>query len=99
MQNRFEKSKQEAVKRIKSLLGDFGGSSDIEIAIYTEEQLEKILISMTLNNDYSNGIKKYTYSELPRIYFKIKEAYKDFDMLRWITLVYQVMETHEKKVR
>jgi hypothetical protein len=94
MINSFEKDKQEAFEKIKDILGSFVFTSDWEISLYADSQLEKMLKCMALNKDYTNEKKEYMCFELPYVYFKLKEAYKDFERSRWILLTYEVMKTH-----
>lgn len=73
-ENIFEKDKKDAVKKIKSILGDFDLKEDIDILLYIQSQLETIL-----NIDYNNGNKEYKCCELSNVYFKLKGACKDFE--------------------
>ena len=88
------KDKQEAFEKIKDILGSFVCASDWEISLYVDSQLEKMLVCMALNKDYTNAKKEYMCFELPYVYFKLKEAYKDFEILRWTSLTYEAMKTH-----
>lgn len=83
----IEQDKKYALEQIKNLLGDFVFlKSDVDISIFVENQLEMILIHMTLSKDYNSGQKQYLSHELPYVYFKLKEAYKSFERTRWILL-------------
>lgn len=92
MENIFEKDKQEAFEKIKDILGGFVYTSDWEISLYVDSQLEKMLKCMALNKDYTNAKKEYMCSELPYVHFKLKEAYKDFEKSRWISYTYEAMK-------
>ena len=83
----IEQDKKDALEQIKNLLGDFVFlKSDDDISIFVENQLEMILIHMTLSKDYNSGQKQYLSHELLYVYFKLKEAYKSFERTRWILL-------------
>ena len=58
MENIFEKDKQEAFEKIKDILGSFVCTSDWEISLYVDSQLEKMLKCMALNKDYTNAKKR-----------------------------------------
>lgn len=88
----MEQRKKEVIIEMKTLLGDFAWNSDYDVSIFVENQLEIILIHMTLSKDYNSGKKQYIFSELPNVYFKLKFAYKTFERLCWTLLVCNVMD-------
>lgn len=95
MKKLIEKDKKDAIKQMKNLLGDFVFlKSDIDISIFVENQLEMILIHMTLSKDYNSGQKRYFSHELPYVYFKLKKAYKSFERSRWILLTINAMQSY-----
>ena len=53
----MEQRKKEVIIEMKTLLGDFAWNSDYDISIFVENQLEIILIHMTLSKDYNSGKK------------------------------------------
>ncbi len=92
MIDEIERIKKEAIETIKSILGNFNWSTDYEISVYVENQMEEILMHMALSKDYNNGVKQYYSCELSAVYLKLKETYKIFERSRWILNTFNAMK-------